>query len=63
MTGRIHLLVAVIFTICGAGSIALAALGAHGALGYYLWPANAVIWCWCWYGADRTSRRLTGGAS
>lgn len=63
MTGRINLLVASIFTILAAGSIALSALGAHGFLGYYLWPANAVIWCWLWYWADRTNRRLTGGAS
>ena len=62
MSGRIPLLAAVITTICGAGSIALSALAGHSALGAYTWPANAVIWCWCWYGMTRTNRRLMGGA-
>jgi hypothetical protein len=62
VTGRINLLSAVILTICGAGAITLAALGGHSVLGNYLWPANAMIWCWLWYGATRTNRRLAGGA-
>jgi hypothetical protein len=63
MSVRTSLVVAVIITVCGVGSIALAALGGHSALGDYTWPANAVIWCWCWYGANRANRRFTGGAS
>lgn len=62
-TGRMHLLMAVIMTICGTSSIALALLGANGWMGKYIWPANAMIWCWLWYGATQTNRRLVGGAS
>ena len=63
MSTRISLVMAVIITVCGGGSMALAALGGHSVLGNYTWPANAVIWCWCWYGANRANRRLTRGAS
>jgi hypothetical protein len=60
MTARIGLVTAVVITICGAGVIVLAALGANGVLSKYLWPANAMIWCWLWYAEQRTSRRLRG---
>jgi hypothetical protein len=60
VTGRIPLLAAVVITICGVGVIVLTALGAHGVLSQYLWPANAVIWCWLWYAEKGTSRRLRG---
>ena len=63
MTARANLVMAIITTICGVGSMTLAALGGHSVLGIYTWPAGAVIWCWCWYGADRANRRFTGGAS
>jgi hypothetical protein len=53
-------LAAIVMTICGASAIATTALGAHTVLEAYLWPANAMIWCWCWYDASRTSRRLRG---
>jgi len=58
MSARIPLAAAIVITICGVGSIALAALGAHGFLVPYLWPANAVVWCWLWYGMTRVNRRL-----
>jgi hypothetical protein len=58
MTARISLLAAIAVTICGAASIALAALGGPSVLGKYLWPASAVISCWYWYAAERASRRL-----
>ena len=61
LEGRSSLAAVVITTICGVGSITLTALGAHGFLVPYLWPAAAVSWCWIWYGADRASR--AGGAS
>ena len=56
MSGRIPLLASIVITVCGVGSIALSALGAHGFLGPYLWPASAVVWCWLWYGQTRTKR-------
>lgn len=60
MSARISLALAIAMTICGVGVIVLTALGAHGVLSQYLWPAIAVIWCWLWYAEKGTSRRLRG---
>ena len=59
MSGRITLAGVIVVTICGVGSIVLSALGAHGFLVPYLWPASAVLWCWLWYGQTRAKGRAS----